>query len=223
MPHDTNYLHVQNESTSAHPIRLLSSPGLKMGQTAALASTLPERAASFVTALVSEQHRTWLHNVPERGTFSAQTTRDKYITTRVNKVKQHLITISEQCIVAMILVIPRVPHDTGSRFRIVGVMHANAAAFTAIGQDPNNINSLLATQRARLAPTTHQFHNLQSPVNIPEWRVVASRLLPTAMVFFKLREKKTTSTYNTVLTVLINYFSGPSKSLKGSFALTSRA
>ena len=96
MSHDTNHSHVQNESTSAHPMRLLSSPGLKMGQTAALASTLPERIASFVTVLVSDQHRTWLHNTPERGSFSKQVTRDKYIMHHASKLAQHLITISEQ-------------------------------------------------------------------------------------------------------------------------------
>ena len=31
MPHDTNSLHVQRESTPTHPMGLLSSPGLKMG------------------------------------------------------------------------------------------------------------------------------------------------------------------------------------------------
>ena len=115
MPHDTNYSHVQNESTSAHPMRLLSSPGLKMGQAAALASTLPEPIASLVTVLVSDQHRTWLHNAPERGRpLGKEIARDKYIMHYANKLAQHLITISEQCIVTTVLVIPSIPHDPNS-------------------------------------------------------------------------------------------------------------
>ena len=114
MSHDTNFSHVQNESTSAHPMRLLSSPGLKMGQAAALASTLSKPIASFVTALMSDQHRTWLHHVPERGHLGKEIARDKYITHYVNKLAQHLITISEQCVVTTILVIPSIPHDPNS-------------------------------------------------------------------------------------------------------------
>ena len=114
MSHDINFSHVQNESSSAHPMRLLSSPGLKMGQAAALASTLPKQIASFVTLLMSDQHRTWLHLVPEKGHFGKEIARDKYITQYVNKLAQHLITISEQCIVTAILLIPSIPHDPNS-------------------------------------------------------------------------------------------------------------
>ena len=85
-----------------------------MGEAAALVSTLPERAASFVLILVSGQHRKWLHNFPERGSVSAQFTREKYITTRVNEIAQNLIMISEQSIVSTILVIPCIPHDPNS-------------------------------------------------------------------------------------------------------------
>ena len=116
MTHDMNFSHVQNESTSAHPMRLFSSPGLKMGQAAALASTLPEPIESLVTVLMSDQHRTWLHNVPERGLghLGKEIARDKYIIYYVNKLAQHLITISEQCIVTTVLVIPSIPHDPNS-------------------------------------------------------------------------------------------------------------
>ena len=86
--HETNSQHVLRESTPKHPMGLLSSPGLTMGEAAALASTLPNNAASFVLTLVSEEHRKWLHNVPERGTSGAQFAREKYVTTRVNAIAQ---------------------------------------------------------------------------------------------------------------------------------------
>ena len=180
MSHDTNSPHVQRESTPNHPMGLLSSPGLTMGEAAALASTLPECAASFVLALVSEQHRKWLHNVPERSSVSAQFTREKYITTRVNEISQNLITISEKSIVATIIVIPRIPHDPNSdmhellRVRLTEALshHQKIVIISAsinMMVTTKPVNSAVVRGKPMSRVITDTRHHLLSHRNSPKW------------------------------------------------------
>ena len=186
--HETNSQHVLRESTPKHPMGLFSSKGLTMGEAAALASTLPNNAASFVVTLVSEEHRKWLHNVPERDTSGAQFAREKYVTTRVNAIAQHLITISEKSVVATIIVIPRIPHDPNSdmhellRDRITAALSRHQK-IVIIDQYDGDDETGEQRRRAWNADEPSYYGHPSSPPHSPTFTEVAQLDMCSALCF----------------------------------------